>query len=235
MAIAIRGTTPGVTMTTSNPVSLTLTGTRQPNAGDLLVIIYANDYFALSNMATTPTVGGSTTGVNAITNGTLDGGTNLGHIKCYTYAVGSTADLTVSATETGFADEEKLLVVYVLSGADTGSPISGGSAGAAGTGNATPSTSHVLTGVTPSDTNAFLIGHDGSAGGNAGGPYTTPGSEAYDSSNAFFSYCGWTEQLSASGATGTRTVTSTGSVVSYGMVLAIKTAAAGGDATVTPA
>lgn len=213
--------------TASATVSTTLTGTRQPNAGDLLVILHFNDYYTLAAMPT-PTVGGSTSGVNAITNGAVDGGSNEGHVKAYTYVVGSTGDLTVSVTETGTADEEKGLAVYVLSGANTASPIDGGSAGAAGTFNITGVASHVLTGVTPSGADAFLIGHDSSGAGAATTSHTTPGTESYDGVlTAAMSYCGWTEQLSASGATGTRTVTPATSVNFFGLILAIKTAAAG--------
>jgi hypothetical protein len=208
-------------------VSVTLTGTRQPQAGDLLVILHVNDFYTLANMPT-PTVGGSTAGVTAVTNGTVDGGTNLGHVISYTYVVGSTGDLTVSVTETGAGDEEKILVVYVLSGADTASPISGGSTGAAGTFNTVGQASHVLTGVTPAEADAFLIGHDSSGGGAWTASYTTPGTEQYDANDGgFFSYCGFTEQLSASGATGTRTITPATSVSFYAVLLAIKTAGGG--------
>jgi len=231
LAITIRGTTPSVVSTASATVTTTLTGTRQPNTGDLLVILHFNDYYTLAAMPT-PTVGGSTSGVTAITNGSVDGGSNEGHIKAYTYAVGSTADLTVSVTETGSADEEKALAVYVLSDADTASPISGGSAGAAGTFNINATGSHVLTGVTPSDADAFLIGHDSSgAGATTGSGYTTPATETYDGLLAGgISYCGWAEQLSASGATGTRTVTPGTTVNFFGLVLAVKTSAGGGAA-----
>lgn len=230
MAIGIRGGSPLVVSTTSNPVSGTLTGTRQPQNGDLLVIIHFNDFYALSNMAT-PTVGGSSSGVTAVTNGTADVGTDDAHAKTYTYAVTATGDLTVAATETGSADEEKGLAIYVLSGADTATPIDGGSSGAAGTAGATNAT-HVLTGVAPSGTDAFLIGHDNSGGGSSSGtPYTTPGgTEHYDGATGGISYCGWTEQLAASGATGTRTVTPANAISFAGLVVAIKTA--GGAVTV---
>jgi hypothetical protein len=227
LAISKRGGSPLVVATTDNPVSGTLTGTRQPQTGDVLVIIHFNDFYALSNMAT-PTVGGSTTGVTAITNGAADGGTDNAHAKSYTFTVASTGDLTVAATETGSADEEKGLAVYVLSGADTAAPIDGGSAGAAGTAGATAA-SHVLTGVTPTGTDAFLIGHDNSGGGSSSGtPYGTPGgTEEYDAATGGISYCGWTEQLSASGATGTRTVTPANAISFAGLVIAIKTADGG--------
>lgn len=231
MAIAIRGSTPLVVSTTANPISGTLTGTRQPQAGDLLVIFHGNDFYALSNMPT-PTVGGSTSGVTAVTNGSADAGNPDAHVKAYTYAVGSTGDLIVAVTETGSGDEEKVLVVYVLSGADIVTPIDGGSSGAAGTASAGSGTaSLVMTGVTPSGSDAFLIAHLNSGGGSAAGtPYTPPGTmaEQYDTSTGGVSYWGGTQQLAVSGATGTRTVTGSGSTTWAGVLLAVQTAGAGG-------
>lgn len=233
MSIAIRGTTPAVATSLVATVSVTLNGTRQPQAGDLLVIIHANDFYALSNMPT-PTVGGSSTGVTAITNGTADGGASQGHVKSYTYAVSSTGDVTVSVTETSTGDENKVLVAYVLSGADTASPISGGSSGAATTLDVNSQASHVLTGVSPAEADAFLIGHD-SSNGSSTASYTTPATEAYDgNTGSGMSYCGWTEQLSASGATGTRTVTPASSCPFFGLVVTIKTGAGGAGDGASP-
>lgn len=235
MAIAIRGTTPLVASTVSNPISGALTGTRQPQAGDLLVIFHGNDFYALSNMPT-PTVGGSTSGVTAVTNGSADAGNPDGHVKAYTYAVGSTGDLTVAVTETGSGDEEKVLSVYVLSGADTVSPIDGAGSGAAGSASAGSGTaSLVLTGVSPSGSNAYLIYHVNSGGGSAAGtPYTPPAgmTEQYDSSTGGVSYSGGIQQLASSGSTGTRTVTGSGSTTWAGVLLAVKTASAGATSPV---
>lgn len=224
MTVTIRGSSPATSgIVNTATISVTLNGTRQPQAGDLLVIIHANNWYGFGDMPT-PTVGGSSTGVNAITNGSVDGGANLGHIKSYTYVVSATGDVTVAVTETsGNPDEEKHLVVYVLAGADTTDPISGGSAGAATSSNSANSTSHVLTGVTPDKAGTLLIGHD-STGGASGWTtgYTTPGTEAYDFNDAAFaSACGWTEQLTAAGATGTRTVTAAVTCNTYGLILAI--------------
>jgi hypothetical protein len=236
VAIAIRGTSPLVVSTTANPISGTLTTTRQPQAGDLLLILHANDYYDLASMPT-PTVGGSTTGVTAISNGSADAGNPNAHVKTYTYAVASTGDLTVAVTETGSGDEEKILVVYVLSGADTASPIDGGGAGAAGSFSSTGQASFALTGVTPTGSDAFLIYHVNSGGGSSGGtPYTPPAggfTEQYDTATGGVSYTGGTLQLAASGATGTKTVVGNGGSISWaGVLLAIKTAGAG--ATTSP-
>lgn len=233
MAIAIRGGSPLVVSNTGNPITGTLTGTRQPVSGDLLVILDANDYYALTNMVT-PTVGGSTAGVTAITNGSADAGNPNAHVKGYTYVVGSTGDLTISETETGSGDEEKVLVLYVLSGANTSSPIDGGSSGAAGSFSATGQASFVLTGVTPSGSDAFLIYHVNSGGGSSGGtPYGPPSgfTEQYDTATGGVSYTGGTQQLAVSGATGTKTVTGNGAAISWaGVLIAIATAAGGTNA-----
>src|SRR5687768_14010577 len=113
MAITIRGTTPATVGTGSNPVSLTLTGTRQPQAGDRLIIIHGSDYYTVANMGT-PTVGGASP--TAITNGTADYGSNDAHAIAYYFDVASTGDLTISATESPSGDATKTLCVYVLTG-----------------------------------------------------------------------------------------------------------------------
>lgn len=221
MAIAIRGTTPLTATSVVPAVSLTLTSTRQPQAGDLLLIVHFNDFFTLANMPT-PTVAGSTTGVNAVSGGSADAGSNLAHIKSYTYAVASTGDLTVAVTETGTADEEKALAVYVLSGADTTTPVDG-AAGASGT----ASTSHVAPAVSPAAADSMLFCHANTGGGASGGAYTQPGgmTETYDTVFGGMSFGGANLQLSASGSTGTETFTATNSTAWAALSVAIKTAA----------
>lgn len=223
MAVAIRGTTPGITASASDPISVVLNGARQPNTNDVLIIIHCNDYYALTDMPT-PTVGGSSTGVTAITNGSFDKGASDGHAKSYTYVVGSIGDLTVAVDETGSADEEKALIVYVLSGVDTTTPIDV----AANAIDGVDVTSHPAPSVSPTSSDAYLICHLNS-GPNAGGAHTPPGSmaEQYDAVFAgALTYTGATEQLSASGATGTRTFTSA-NLIKYGM-LSIAVKAGGG-------
>lgn len=207
MAIAIRGGTPATNAVSgTNPVTLTLNGTRQPQAGDVLIIIHGNNYYDLSNMAT-PTVNGSTAGVTAITNATADTGSLSAHAKCWRYVVGSTGDVTVSETETGAGDEEKFLVGYVLSGTDTSTVIDVSSS----TFNATTTTSPVAPSVSPSSSDGFLICHTHPIGSPAD-PYSPPSgmTETYDTTDAGhnISLSGAVLQLSASGATGTKTFSS---------------------------
>lgn len=221
MAIAIRGTNPAIGSSTVAAVSLSLTGATQPQTGDLLVIIHCNDYYALTNMPT-PTVGGSTTGVTAITGASADAGTNLAHAKGYSYVVGSTGDLTVAVTETGTGDEEKALIVFVLSGGDVATPVD-----AANNGTGTASSSWVCSSVSPSSADAFLILHGNSGGGSAFGTFTWPSGELYDQIiSAGMNITGAVEQLGTSGATGTRTATGTGSLPYASLTIAVKTGSA---------
>jgi hypothetical protein len=223
MAVAIRGTTPASTITVSNPVSLTLTGSQQPQSGDVLLIVHANDFYALSNMPT-PTVGGSSTGVTAVTNGSADGGSNGAHAIAYTFNVGSTGDLTVAVTETGSADEEKALVVYVLSGVDTGTPVD-----VAGNATNTGATTHICPSVSPTSSDAYLICHTNPGGGAAPASYTHPSgmTETLDTVSGGLALGGAILQLSASGATGSKTFTPSNSVTaSANLSIAVKTGGA---------
>ena len=123
MAITIRSVTVGTNTGSSSTVAAVTpaVGGGAAVAGDVLLIIHSNSFYALSNMPT-PTVVPSLT-VTAVTGGVGDGGTNEGHIKCYTAVAGVGGAHTVSVTETGSADEEKAMTVYVLGGVDTTTPI----------------------------------------------------------------------------------------------------------------
>lgn len=221
MAVAIRSGAPSVfSAVSSATISGTLSGTSQPQAGDVLLIIHCNDWFTTSEMPT-PTVGGSTTGVTAVTGGTADAGTSNVHAKAYYYIVPTTGDLTVAVTETGTATEEKNLIVYVLSGVDTTAVIDNSAAGAF---NTSSSTSQVAPSVSPISSNAFLICHVNSASTTA--TYTPPTgmTEVLDTSNAgVMSMSGATLQLSASGATGTKTFTASGAAPAAMLTIPIRT------------
>jgi hypothetical protein len=226
VAIAIRGSTPATATDNggSATVSLTLSGARQPQVNDILLIIHCNDFYAASNMPT-PTVGGSTAGVTAITNGTADAGTNGAHAKAYWWLNSGAADRTVSVTETGSHDEEKALAVYVLSGVDTSTPIDV----AGNTFNASTGPSWVLTAVSPTSSDAYLIAHVNTGGGNSGGGSVTPPgtmTEQYDVNVGGITYEGATQQLATSGSTGTRTFTPAADAGFAGLLIAMKTASA---------
>ena len=227
--VAIRSVTVG----TNNGSSATVSATTPSDTavGDLLIIIHGNDFHLLSNMPT-PTVTGSPT-VTAIPDAVADGGTNLAHIKGY-WAVANTSDAnTVSVTETGTADEEKCMVVYVLTGADTSDPID-----AAANNTGTTTNSQVAPAVSPTSSDAYVITHVNSGGGGSAAAYTSPGdvTEQYEVHVGGLSGVGAVKQLAASGSTGTFTYTTGVDSTPYGAVtIAVRTAAGGGNATVTPA
>lgn len=232
MAIAIRGSSPLSTGGTG-AVSVTANGTRQPQTNDVLLIIHGNDYYAFTDM-TAPTVGGSTTGVLSVTNGNADSGPLFAHIKSWYYVVGATGDLTIAAVEGGVADEEKCLVVYVLSGVDNAAPIDIANNNTDVTGL---TTNRVCLGVTTTVANDLLILHTNDGNGSNGGPYTWPGgtTEQYDASvGGSMSYSGATEALGGAGATGNRTATATGNASYATVTIAVKEAAGAGGASPDP-
>lgn len=228
MAIAIRGTTPATAGANTSP-SVSLTSTRQPQTDDVLLIIEGNDWDQLADLGT-PTVGGSTTGVTAVTNGSADGGQFFAHCKAWTKVITSGgSDLTVAfGTDGGVTDEEKCIVVYVLSGVDTSTPVDI----AGGNFNSTGSTSHVAPSVTATVA-GFLICHANDGNGASSGTSTAPGgmSEQYDAVvSGSMAYTGATEQLAGTGATGTRTFSKTGNAT-YGAISVVMKPASGGGST----
>lgn len=226
MAIAVRSVTVGTDDGTNATVSATTPSSTQ--VGDLLVISHSNDFYALTNMPT-PTCTGSPT-LTAITNGTADGGTNEGHIKTYTAVANTAGANTVTVTETGTHDEEKAMVVYVLTGADTTTPID-----TAANLNGTPANDNQnCPSVTTSTSDAFLICFNNS-GPSSNSAYGSPGSmtEQYEIHVGGMSGVGATEQLAASGATGVRTFTCVpgNNILWVAVTVAIRTASGGGAAS----
>lgn len=225
MAIAVRSVTVGTNDGSSATVSATTPSTTQ--VGDLLVIGHSNDFYTLAAMPS-PTCTGSPT-LTAITSGTADGGTNEGHIKTY-WAVSNTGGAnTVTVTETGTHDEEKAMTVYVLTGADTTTPID-----AAANLNGTPANdSQNCPSATASTSDAYMIcfNNSGPSGNSA---YGSPGSmtEQYEIHIGGMSGVGATEQLAASGATGTRTFTCVpgNNIFWVAVTVAIRTASGGSAA-----
>jgi hypothetical protein len=215
--VSIRSGAPATATTTGSGTSpsLTLTGTRQPQAGDKLLIIHSNNWYTLS-VLTTPTVGGSSTGVTAISGATVDGGSNNPHIKAWEYSVGSTGDLTIAATNSGAKDEEQALIVYVCADpAATLVDIAQGTFSSA----VDP---HTLTGVTTTVDNDILIGHIETG---AITTYTAPAgmSEQYDINiGGFVQITGATQTLGVAGATGTRVFDPSGAVIFAGVLIALR-------------
>lgn len=230
MAVGFRGGGPKIFIGTGNPVAGTLTGAWQPQAGDLLAVFNGNDYYAITAMGTVTANGSNMT---AVTNGSANAGSPDAHVKLWLIDVASTGDVAISVTESAPADEDKGLFCWVLTGAaPVASQPDGGSSGAAGSASAgSAQSSFVFTGVTPSSAAAWLLYHMNSGGGSsAGPPFGTPSgmTQAYSAATGGISYTGGYQQLSASGATGTRTVTSgAGSITWAGVMVAIAAASGG--------
>jgi hypothetical protein len=222
VAIAIKSVTSNV-VTPTNPV--TVTSSESPSTttiGDLVVVIHANDYYSLSNMAT-PTATGAPV-VNSIVN--ADGG-NLAfpHIKAWWYVANTGGAQVITETETGSHDEEKALIIFVLSGANTTTPVD---AGAGSTIDAS-GTSHLAPTVTTVTANTLLITalqSDGLATGPSAWATPAPLTETleYNSGSTMRGVVA-TYQLAATGATGTFTFTSTGSTTAVAVTFAIAAAA----------
>jgi hypothetical protein len=221
-----------VTVQTNNGSSPTTTVVTPSDAtaaqvGDVLLVIHGNDFYPAANMPT-PTVSPGSPTLTPVPNGAADSGDTGAHIKSYTATVATAGAQTVSVTETGSADEEKVLVVYVLAGADAANPIDDAAAtfGTSATPQPAPS-------VSPSTADALLICHNNSGGGASTASYITPGGmvEQYEIHVGGLSGVGATEQLVASGATGTRTFTAASSVQWAAVSIAIRSAATGGGTT----
>ncbi|MEU4578931.1 hypothetical protein [Nonomuraea sp. NPDC023979] len=192
--------------------------------GDTLLIIHCNDFYAFANMAT-PTVLPGSPAVLPVPDGAADAGDAGAHIRSYTATVATAGAQTVSVTETGDANEEKALTVYVLAGADAANPVDD-AAGVFGT-SATPQPAPA---VVPSTADALLICHVNSGGGASTASYTTPAPmvEQYEIHVGGLSGVGASEQLAAAGDTGTRTFTAASSVAWAAVSIAIRSAAGGG-------
>jgi len=190
-----------VTSNTNNGGSATISVTTSESpattqVGDLVIVVHGNNFYALSNMPT-PTATGSPTLLNIVD---ADGGTNFGHLRCWWYVANTSGAQTVSVTETGAHDEEKSMAVYVLSGADTSSPVDGTASNFdSGTGSAP-----VCSSISPATATALAFNAINNGGPTAPTSYTPPGAvtEQYDVGVGGLRAAGGTDQLSASGPTG---------------------------------
>jgi hypothetical protein len=207
-----------------NTSSINLT-TPAAAVGDLLLIIFGNDWDILSNMTLT-SINPSATATE-ITNFRADGGTNSAHMKAWYAPVTTAGAVTVTTDDVYNAGDEKFLAVFILSGADTTSPVDGSANGGALTSSTTPTTPS----VSPSGTVSLLFGVVQTDGINNGfGAVFTPPigmSLQYNiTDGAFARMAGITQQLSASGATGAKAFESDKSVSWVAASVAIKSAAA---------
>jgi hypothetical protein len=231
VAIAKKSVTNGTNTGTTATVSVTTSETPSATAvGDLVLVFHSNDFYTTTTMGT-PTATGSPT-LFAITGGSADGGANLGHINGWWYVANTAGAQTISVTETGTHDEEKALTVYVLSGADTTTPIDN-----ATNTSGTTSTSDVAPSASPSTADAFVIAATVSGGGSASTGYTTPGplTEDIDFTVGGLSGVFGSAQLSAAGATGTYTFTASTSIPWSAVTVTIRTGTAVAAPNIRPA
>jgi hypothetical protein len=222
VAVSIKSITSATNATTA--ATFTCTTSESPSVtsvGDLVVVLHSNDFYALTNMST-PSATGSPT-MNSI--GSVDGGANLGHVKAWWYVANTAGAQTVTATETGTHDEEKDLVVIVLSGADTVSPIDGTPASSAGA----ATTPHVVPSITTATTNTMQVAIDVTGGGVNSTSYTPAAgltNQQYFTVASAFAGEVMTGSLASAGASPTVNVTPAGSVNFHILTFAIKQAAA---------
>lgn len=228
MAISIKSVAVGTTDGSSTTVSVTSAETIATAVGDLVVVIHANNFFTLSTMGT-PSATGSPTLTHIADS---DGGTNNAHVKTWWYVANTAGAQTISVTETGTANEEKALVVYVLASADTTSPVDGTPAARFGT--STTETAPVCGSVTTSQAGSLLLHALCDGGGNPSTSYTPPAGVTKDEEwhpDGFYGGATGHKPLAGAGATGDLAWTTTGARYAS---LAIAIKAAAGGATIAP-
>jgi hypothetical protein len=189
--------------------------------GSLVVAIHDNDYRDYANMVA-PVLSSFSPTMNFW--GGVDGGSLLSHIKvwAFDYPAGAAASSrTLTCTETGTHDGDKGLAVWAFSGTLAAASALDGSV-VASSSPLTAVTPHVLTGLTAAQAGEMLLAALRSSNGAGHSGWTPPGSmtEQYDIAN-FTRFTGANELLAASGATGTRTFTPSGSVPFVAVLLAI--------------
>jgi hypothetical protein len=206
-------------------VSLT---TPAASVGDLLIVIFNNDFYAASGLSLGSISPAAT--ATEITGFETDGGTNEPHTKAWWAPVTTAGAVTVTCHTTG-GDEELSLITYVLSGADTTNPIDAAAASAL----TSTTTTMIAPSVSPTTSTALLICNiqTDSSTNALTMTFTAPGSmsNAYSlTDGTFMRTLGASEILATSGATGTQTWTSGGgNSTSYtASSMAIKAAAGGG-------
>lgn len=194
---------PGVaeSLQTSNNRTTTevLTTSAATAAGDTLVIAYASDFYSLATMPEVTSSAGTLTAVR-----TVDVGTNIGHIKTYTVEVATAGAKTV--TFPNHSDADIFGVVLRTAGPVT-VDVHGGQFAV------TATTSHVAPSVVTTGADRQLVGiwlATDSATTFPADPYTNPAGmteRAEPLASPFAALLVCTQEIAASGATGSRTAT----------------------------
>lgn len=172
--------------------------------GDLLLCIHGNDFDTLATL-TIPTASGQT--FAEILAARADGGTNGAHLKAWTTAAQSTGSISVTFNQSAADDVFGAILVYRD---PLGTPV----VDVAASGTGTAQTSHVAPSVTtgpPIDDALVCVWLQMGVG-----TYTVPVAmnivyQETDAVSSFARIAVATEKLGVSGATGTRTATTTSS------------------------
>ncbi len=136
MAIAIDGSTPAIASTTASPLT---TASFTPPSGSLLVACISSD----SNSGVNPTIGISNSGTaftwtEQIRESAASGG-NSGCAVIFTAPVTVSQSMTVTVTSTSSSTAmDEAVQVYVLTGADTSSPVGATGSGSSVVNHITP-------------------------------------------------------------------------------------------------
>lgn len=168
--------------------------------GDVLVIVYGSDFFSFATMPDATSSAGVLTPM-----GSVDVGTNFGHMKAYRVTVTETGAKTVTIPNHTGCDIFGVVLRLpggVLVDGDTASALDATATGP----------SHVAPSLVTAGPNRLLVCAwvaEG-AGGWTGDPWTLPVSmtrQALPQSSPFSAMAVATETIAAAGATGTRTAT----------------------------
>jgi hypothetical protein len=214
---------------TTNPGSATSVTVNTPASGggaavtgDLLLAFHYNDFYNLSTM-NTPT--GGPGGWTQILAGTADAGAASGHIKPWWAVAATGGTQSVTFSESGSADEEKAGIVCVIGGADTTTPVDDAAAAFSATGV----TTWTVGPVSPTSSDALLIAVWGAGSGANSDTFSGLTGGAMTEYAQFHDGAGdgiiGTETLTASGSTGTRSVTPASSTAFASSLVAVKAAA----------
>lgn len=193
-------------------------------ATDLLLAIGWSDFYTLASGSGfgPPSGGGWTERVTA------DLGANNSKCRVWTRTAAGGAETITLAP---IINEDVGLAILVLSGVDLGSPVDAVASGTS-PGDTPPPSLHVVPSASPASDDAFLVCAAGTSVFNGGADYTPPSGMTevtqFNAGGSTVTCTVATEQLAASGATGTRTF-AYGGTADAGVAVAVALRTANGD------
>lgn len=227
MTATIKSVTPGTNNGSTATVQAVSSESPLPTlSGDMVIVTYGNDFYTTATMGVPVATGAPAMTVITGTGLPADGGSNQAHVVGYWYRANTAGTQTVSVTETGAHDEEKVMAVWVLKDADTTAPIDY-AAGAFG--SAAPT--NVAAAAVPTSSDALVLVHMNSGAAAAAASYTTPAPLTEDGEFHVGTISGVYAHaaLVASGSTGTFTFTPITSVPFASITIAVKAAPPAGN------